>query len=381
MTWQRALDRRAIVGAYGLAAAIETAVCAVTRDDNNFRIYRASFVNLVAGRDLYAAHPVQHLDLFKYSPTFALLFGPFAVAPFLLALLAWNLLNTVPLCLAVGRILPSPAVKRGLVMVLLAIAFTTDGTQSNGLVTFLIVLAFLALERGRPVLAAIAIAAGAFLKIFPIAALAFAAFHPRPLRFAWIFLLVAVGFLALPLVVTSPETLAAQYASWYRVEVVDALDRGASVMSLLQRWAGVTWPNWTIQLAATGLLLVPVAAHRHRRDPLFRLRFLASVLVFVVIFNHQAELPSFVMALTGVTIWSTVMPATPVRTALTALSFALVVPVMFVAATPTSWPTAPTPAALAVVALALTWAVMHGEQLGVALARPGLAARKLPTEA
>ena len=39
--------------------------------DNNFAIFRASFGNLVAGRDLYAPHPDQYLDLYKYSPTFA----------------------------------------------------------------------------------------------------------------------------------------------------------------------------------------------------------------------------------------------------------------------------------------------------------------------
>ncbi len=378
---QRALVRRAIVGAYGVVAAIATAVYAGSGAVNNFRIYRASFVHLVAGRDLYAAYPAEHLDLFKYSPTAALLFGPFAVVPLVPALLAWNVLNTVPLCLAVARILPSPAVTRGLVLVLVAVALTTDGTQSNGLVAFLLVLAFDALERGKPVLAAIAIAAGAFLKIFPLAALAFAAFHPRPRRFASIFLLVALGFLALPLVATSPAALAAQYASWFRVEAVDALDRGASVMALLQRWTGATWPNWPIQLAGTALLLVPAVVHRRRRDPLSRLRFLASVLVFVVIFNHQAEQPSFVIALTGVAIWATVTPATPLRTTLAALCFALAAPLRFISASPASWPMAPPPTALAVLALALSWAVMQAEQLGVALARGGVEARNTETGA
>lgn len=380
VAWQRTLDRRAFAGAYAFAAAIETAVCTAAGAGNNFRIYRASFANLVAGRDLYIPHPAQYLDLFKYSPTAALLFAPFAVMPFLPALLAWNLVNTVPLCLAVGRILPPTAAPRALFLVLVAIGLTTDGTQSNGLVAFLIVLALLALERDRPVVAALAIAAGAFLKIFPLAALAFASFHPRPRRFAWIFLLVALGFLALPLAVTSPGTLASQYASWYRVEAVDAIDRGASVMALLQRWAGVTWPNWPIQLAATGLLLVPLAVQRQRRDAAFRLRFLASVLVFVVIFNHQAEQPSFVIALSGIAIWATATPATPLRTALAALVFGLAAPLRFIPASPASWPGAPAPAALAVVALALGWAVMQAELLGVALARSGVAARDTQTE-
>src|SRR5512146_1816428 len=47
--------------------------------DNNFAIFRAAFGNLISGRDLYVPHPAQYLDLFKYSPTFALLFSPFSI--------------------------------------------------------------------------------------------------------------------------------------------------------------------------------------------------------------------------------------------------------------------------------------------------------------
>src|SRR2546430_12969094 len=49
--------------------------------------------NLFAGRDLYAAHPEQHFDFYKYSPTFAVLFAPLAYLPFALTFLCWTLLN------------------------------------------------------------------------------------------------------------------------------------------------------------------------------------------------------------------------------------------------------------------------------------------------
>src|SRR3977135_2266222 len=57
---------------------------------NNFLIYRAATENLLRGSDLYVAYPERHFDLFKYSPTFALAFWPFAVAPTLPSLLLWN---------------------------------------------------------------------------------------------------------------------------------------------------------------------------------------------------------------------------------------------------------------------------------------------------
>src|SRR3954471_5516394 len=65
----------------------------VTHQHNNFLIFRAASKHLLAGTDLYAAYPAEHQDFYKYSPTFALLFLPFAYLPFSIAMLAWNALN------------------------------------------------------------------------------------------------------------------------------------------------------------------------------------------------------------------------------------------------------------------------------------------------
>lgn len=92
-----ALDtERFWLGVYLLIVAIATGVC-VAKECNNFLIFRASYSHLLAGRDLYVAYPAEHVDLFKYSPTFALLFAPFAWLPFAWALLAWNLINVLAL--------------------------------------------------------------------------------------------------------------------------------------------------------------------------------------------------------------------------------------------------------------------------------------------
>ena len=81
----------------------------VAHENNNFRIFRAASAHLLAGLDLYAAYPAQHLDFYKYSPTFALLFLPFAYLPFWLAMLLWNALNAGALFVALGTVLPRRA--------------------------------------------------------------------------------------------------------------------------------------------------------------------------------------------------------------------------------------------------------------------------------
>jgi hypothetical protein len=75
-------------------------------------------------------------------------------------------------------------------------------------------------------------------------------------------------------------------------------------MRILSDWFGSAAPNWTIQLAGALLLLLPVALRRDAwGDGGFRRLFLCSLLVFLVIFNHQAESPSFVIATCGIAIW------------------------------------------------------------------------------
>src|SRR5690242_19112241 len=64
-----------------------------THQHNNFLIFRAASRHLIAGSDLYTWYPTEHADLYKYSPTFALLFAPFAFLPLLPAMLLWNAVN------------------------------------------------------------------------------------------------------------------------------------------------------------------------------------------------------------------------------------------------------------------------------------------------
>jgi uncharacterized membrane protein len=192
-----------------------------------------------------------------------------------------------------------------------------QNAQSNALVAGLIILAYVALERGRTWRAALAVAVGASVKIFPLAALTFAI----PRRWAWRAGLqtaaVGVGLLLLPLIVTPPATLVEQYRSWHAIETLDTTQRWFSVMELAHRITGADLANWPMQLAGTLALLAPLALRRARWDDArFRLLFLCSVLVYLSLFNHQAERASFVIAFTGITLWFVSEPRATWRTTL-----------------------------------------------------------------
>ncbi|HEX6534729.1 MAG TPA: glycosyltransferase family 87 protein [Gemmatimonadaceae bacterium] len=349
------------------------------RPDNNFAIFRAAFGHLAAGRDLYAPYPDQYLDLYKYSPTFALCFAPLAALPLFLSVLAWSALNTLLLWWAVSRVLPERQSTVALALIYLEALRSMQRAQSNALVAALILFAFVALERRRQLGAAAAIAAGTMVKIFPIAALALAVPHPRRRRFALLFAGVMAALIALPLLVTSPRALAAQYHWWWLRLARDSHATGGvgggglygGVMQQLRIWLGVHWPNWPVQLAGTVILLLPLALRPGAwRDPDFRLRMLCSLLVYLVIFNHQSESPSFVIAMTGIAIWYVATPRSAVHGALVVLAI-LLVSLSSTEITPHAWQRAIfVPYRLKTIPCVLVWLVMQGELLGIVPRRP-----------
>jgi hypothetical protein len=303
-------------------------VANATTRRGNFEIFRAASRHLVDGSDLYAHYPDQLQDQFKYSPTFALLFAPFAWMPWPLALFLWNALNALVLFVAVERVLPQRQAMLALGLLAPEVLRSMQNAQSNALVAGLIILAYASIERGRTWRAALAVAVGACVKIFPLAALTFAIPRRRALRSGVAAAAAGVGLVLLPLLVTPPATLVAQYRSWRAIETLDTTQRWFSVMELAHRITGADLPNWPIQLAGTLALLLPLAFRRERWDDArFGLQFLCSVLLYVTLFNHQAERASFVIAFTGIAVWFASEPRTAWRTALFGVAF-VAIPLM-----------------------------------------------------
>ena len=300
-------NRRAelfVAALWVIAVVAATVQQGVTQQNNNFLIFRAASLHVLHGQDLYAAYPALHFDFYKYSPSFALLFLPFAVLPFAFSMLLWNALNAGVLWIALGTVLPRRAAHIARGIVFLDMLGSLQNVQSNALVTGLIILTFVAYERRHTVLGSLSAGIGASIKLFPLAGVSFAIFHPRKLRVAIAITLGMVALVLLPLLVTSPAMLLAQYASWRAIEAIDALERGFTVMQMVQLVLRQDWPNWPQQLGGVLLLVAPVLVRRDRwREWTFRLTYLCSVLLFCVIFNHQSESPSFVIAVAGAAIW------------------------------------------------------------------------------
>jgi hypothetical protein len=273
---------------------------------NNFLIFRESFHHLAAGQDLYAKHEPEHFDLYKYSPGFAVLMAPFSCLPDLPGLIVWNLFNALALFFAF-RFLPQVNKRAKIFMLwftLPELITNIQNSQSNGLIAGLLIFSFIFMENKTVWLATLFIILCAFIKIFGVIALILIVFYPDKIRFvAWSAVWASV-FTFLPLLVTGWDNLLTQYTNWYhQVAMEHATSYGISLPGIIHSWFTADFNTGAVMIPGLLVLLTPLLFFRKYPGYLFRLTFLASLLTWLVIFNHRGESPTYIIAVAGVAVW------------------------------------------------------------------------------
>ena len=273
---------------------------------NNYVIFKQSFFHLLAGKDLYQLYPTEQWDLYKYSPAFSLFFGLFALLPDLVGLLFWNLVN--PLALFLGfKYLPQLSDKTKALM-LLAISVelltTLQNEQSNALTGGLIILGFGLLERKHYLWAAGCIVFSAYIKIFGLVAMALYLFYPQKWKIGLYTAIWLILLFFIPLSVVNVNQFSFLYKSWYLMLANDhSISEGFSVMGWFKTWFNFSPSKINVLLAGVVLFCLPFLRVNRYPDYYFRLQILASILIWVIIFNHKAESATFIIAVSGVVIW------------------------------------------------------------------------------
>jgi hypothetical protein len=273
---------------------------------NNFVIFSQSFHHLLEGKDLYVAYPHEYWDLYKYSPAFSLFFGVFAFFPTVIGLSFWNIFNASILSLAIISLPNLTKKKLSILLLIIAIEALTSfqNEQSNALMAGLIVFAFSLLEKKKLFWAAGLIMASVFIKLFGLVAFILFLFYPHKIRNALYSLVWLLFFLFIPLISTDFQTLIMQYKSWGTMLSTDhAISYGYSVMGFLHSWFGLNSGKNILLLFGVIALVVPLVKWKFWKDAMYKLLFLSSILIWVVIFNHKAESPTFIIAMTGAAIW------------------------------------------------------------------------------
>jgi hypothetical protein len=274
----------------------------------NFRIFKNAFRHLLADTSLYIPYPAEQWDLFKYSPTFALGMAPFHWLSDLEGLTLWNLLNAL-LPLYALFLLPfgNPRDRATVAWFILPeLCISLQNSQSNGLTLGLLLLAFAGGEGNRPLWFGFGIAGAAFIKIFGGLAAVFALIYPHPIKWVRSSLGWSLLMLALPLLLIRAYQLVRQYKEWLTLLQTDhAASSGLSVQGWLQVWFGYTPAKGSILVFGLFILLVGVWAVYRSNTRASRWQLWGAFLMWVVIFNHKAESPTYVLALCGAGIWYT----------------------------------------------------------------------------
>jgi hypothetical protein len=273
---------------------------------NNYVIFKQSFFHLIHQQDLYAPYRQEYWDLYKYSPVFALFFGVLSVLPDAIGLFLWNLLNAFILFIAIYK-LPKIEVKyKSLILLTACIEVLTalQNSQSNGLIVGLLILAFCMLEKENYLLATLFISLTVFIKLFGLVACILFIFYPKKTRIALYMLGWCLLLLIIPGLFIGFDQLLFLYKSWINMLANDhSISNGYSIIGWLQTWFKIKPNKLLILVVGLVLLLLPLLKIKKHKDYSFRLTILASILIWIVIFNHRAESPTFVIAITGVAIW------------------------------------------------------------------------------
>lgn len=290
---------------------------------NTFTIYRYSVYHFFQKLPLYDAYP-QYDGHFFYNPTFAIMFIPYAYLPIPLGLLAWGM--TLMMAFYYGlRLLPIQRDKVVFIYFFSVISLVSalQNLDTAPMVAAGIFAAFVYAERKDYFRATFFPNVGFFVKGYVAIGACFLMMRKFKRRvFPYVFFWFSF-FLFLPLLKYSPSELYQIYQQWGVSYANDRINHvGITVMGLLRSTLGISISVLGVQVFAGFLLVLTMVLISLRKNyPKVKFHFLSYILIWVVIFNHLAETPTYIIAVPGVAIWYIISERTWIDKLLLGITF------------------------------------------------------------
>lgn len=285
------------------------------KEYNNYAIYKGVFYHLYHQTNLYGLYPNEYYDSNHYGPLFSLIIMPFCVFPDYIGVILWVILHAFILYKAL-MVLP---LKRSDQWILLAICVvdlmtSSHNIQVNPSVAALIILSWYFVKEEKDFWAVLFVLIGAYIKLYGIVGLVFWFFSKHKVKYIYYVLFWFVLLLILPMLISSPSFVLQSYQDWYnslveKNESNQALTAGirsmqdVSMMGLVRRNSGLDISNLVFIIPGILLQILPLFRTKFYQNTIFQLRYLASMLVFVVIFSSSSESSTYIVATSGVAIW------------------------------------------------------------------------------
>lgn len=273
---------------------------------NNYLIFKYSFEHLEQAKELYTHYQDQHFDLFKYTPTFAAFFGIFYYFPDYIGLTLWNLLNSLVLIFSIYFIPKLDFRIKNIMGFIILMEMITSllNLQSNALIAGFIIFSFGFMERGKSFWASLFLVTATFIKFFSVIGFALFLFYPGKIKQFLYTLFWFFVFLLIPLLFVDMETYLQYYQSYFDLLANEKITQHTySFIRLFEIFGNIQINKFLFSLVGGLVFMLPFAFIKQYQIFKYRGLMLASVLLWVVIFNYRAESPTFILAITGVALW------------------------------------------------------------------------------
>ena len=294
---------------------------------NNFTIFKYSYSHIASHQNLYLLYPKEYYDAYMYGPTFTVLIAPFTFLPNSIALILWGLLNASLLYFAI-RQLPIKQEYQNAILILASneLLNTISHHQFNAIVAACIILGFTYINKGKDFIALLFIVFATITKIYGIVGFSFFFFSRTKLKFIVSTIFWFAFFFILPVFITSFSFLLQSYKDWFDALVFkshknvtineDVFFQDISVMGFIRRNFNTHFNKDAIVLFFAAIIfLSKYIQHKFFNDIRYRLYFLCSVLLFVVIFSTSSESPTYIIAFPACCLWLVLQPASKMANA------------------------------------------------------------------
>ncbi len=283
---------------------------------NNYKIFKGVYFHTVNQLNLYAEYPLEYFDHNHYGPIFSMIIVPFAVLPDYLGMPLWGMFNAIVLVWAILQLpLKSTQINAVLWICLHEFLTTLLGIQFNPMMTAIILLSFVYIEKEKDFWSAMFIILGIFVKLYGIVGLAFFFFSKNKIKFILSLLFWSIVFFVLPMLISSPTFIIQSYVDWYERLIVKNNENAisgyqdVSLMGMVRRiFHDNTISNLPFLVGGVILFGLQYLRFKEYKNEAFRLMLLASVLIFTVIFSSGSESPTYIIAFVGVAIWFVMQP-------------------------------------------------------------------------
>ncbi|MBQ3945573.1 MAG: DUF2029 domain-containing protein [Alphaproteobacteria bacterium] len=293
-------------------------IAAITKVNrcNNFLIFKYVFWHAWNGTSLYAPYPGEHTDVNHYGPLFSLVVAPFAIMPHFIGLLLWCVALSLFLYVAIRK---SQFNKFQQIFILWFCAHELLTAlfmqQFNIAIAAIILLSFYFIEEEQDFWAACMIMLGTFVKLYGVVGLAFFFFSKHKINLVGSLIFWAIVMFVAPMIFHGSDYLIGQYKEWYSCLLEKNstnLFCSTTNISLLGMVRKITLNSsysdiWLI-LAGIVLFCIPYLRISQYKNKAFHQTFLASTLMFVVLFSTGSESSGYITPLVGVVIWYTAAP-------------------------------------------------------------------------